>query len=164
LQLLIYIRRGLEPIFDIKIYQKRLRSIPNAQTKPRQSGEQCAHGRRANSRVLHRQVLKIVIERLQSIMIDVKTTPEFDEWMRGLRDGLTRRRLAARLRKASFGLLGDVQPVGSGVMEMREHFGPGWRMYYVQYGSVMIVMLGGGDKSSQAGDIAKAQTLAQLLE
>ncbi len=97
-------------------------------------------------------------------MIEVKTTPEFDEWMRGLRDGLTRRRLAARLRKASFGLLGDVQPVGSGVMEMREHFGPDWRMYYVQHASVMIVMLGGGDKSSQPGDISKAQTLAQLLE
>ena len=106
----------------------------------------------------------IVIERLQLIMIEVKTTPEFDDWMRGLRDGLTRRRLAARLRKASFGLLGDVQPVGASLMEMREHFGPGWRMYYVQHASVMIVMLGGGDKSSQPGDIAKAQTLAQQLE
>ena len=62
----------------------------------------------------------IVIERLRSIMIEVKGTPGFDDWMRGLRDGLTRRRLAARLRKASFGLLGDVQPVGSGVMEMRK--------------------------------------------
>ena len=62
--------------------------------------------------------------------------------MRGLRGGLTRRRLAARLRKASFGLLGDVRPVGSGVMEMREHFGPGWRMYYVQHASVMIVVRG----------------------
>lgn len=51
-----------------------------------------------------------------------------------------------------------------GVMEMREHFGPGWRMYYVQHASVIIVMLGGGDKSSQTGDIAKAQTLAQQLE
>ena len=77
---------------------------------------------------------------------------------------MTRRRLAARLRKASFGLLGDVQPVGGSLMEMPEHFGLGWRMYYVQHASVMIVMLGGGDKSSQMGDIAKAQTLAQQLE
>ena len=68
------------------------------------------------------------------------------------------------MRKASFGLLGDVRPVGSGVMEMREHFGPGWRMYYVPHASVMFVMLGGADKSSQLGDIAKAQTWAQQLE
>jgi putative addiction module killer protein len=116
------------------------------------------------SLVVRDQVSEIVIERLQSSMIEVKTTAEFDDWMRGLRDGLTRRRLAARLRKVSFGLLGDVQPVGGGVMEMREHFGPGWRMYYLQHASIMIVMLGGGDKSSQSGDIAKAQTLAQQLE
>lgn len=97
-------------------------------------------------------------------MIEIKTTPDFDAWMNGLRDGLTRLMLAARLRKASFGLLGDVQPVGANVMEMREHFGPGWRMYYVQRGSVLIVMLGGGDKSSQSSDIANAQALAQQLE
>ena len=59
---------------------------------------------------------------------------------------------------------GFPQPVGDNLMEMREHFGRGWRMYYVQHASVMIVMLGGGDKSSQLGDIAKAQTLAQQLE
>jgi putative addiction module killer protein len=97
-------------------------------------------------------------------MIDIRTTPEFDTWLRGLRDGLSQRRLLARLRKASIGLLGDVQPVGAGVMEMREHFGPGWRMYYVQHGVVLIVMLGGGDKASQGKDIAKALQLAQQLE
>lgn len=113
---------------------------------------------------LHNSVFIIVIERLQSSMIEVKTTAEFDAWMRSLRDGLTQRRLASLLRKASFGLLGDVQSVGSGLMKMRKHFGPGWRMYYLQHASVMIVMLGGGDKSSQSGDIAKAQALAQQLE
>jgi putative addiction module killer protein len=97
-------------------------------------------------------------------MIDIRTTPEFDTWLRGLRDGLSQRRLLARLRKASMGLLGDVKPVGAGVMEMREHFGPGWRMYYVQHGVVLIVMLGGGDKASQSKDIAKALQLAQQLE
>ncbi len=97
-------------------------------------------------------------------MIEIKTTPEFDVWLRGLRDGASQRRLVARLRKASFGLLGDVKSVGSGVMEMREHFGPGWRMYYVQRGQVLIVMLGGGDKATQAADIAKALTLLQQLE
>ena len=54
-------------------------------------------------------------------------------------------------------------PVGDGVFEMREFFGPGWRMYYVQYNDVIVVMLGGGDKSSQGGDIAKAKALATNL-
>lgn len=62
------------------------------------------------------------------------------------------------------GNLGDVKPVGEGVVEMREHFGPGWRMYYVQRVSQLIVMLGGGDKSSQSADIAKAIQLASTLE
>ena len=62
------------------------------------------------------------------------------------------------------GNLGDVKPVGEGVFEMREHFGPGWRMYYVQRGEVLIVMLGGGDKSSQAADIANAVKLAASFE
>ena len=83
---------------------------------------------------------------------------------RGLRDGLTQRRLVARLRKASLGNLGDVKPVGGGVFEMREFFGPGWRMYYVQRGTVLIVMLGGGDKSTQQHDIVAAQALAKTLE
>jgi putative addiction module killer protein len=97
-------------------------------------------------------------------MIDIKTTPEFDAWLKSLPDGASQRRLLARLRKVSMGLMGDVQPVGAGVMEMREHFGPGWRMYYVQHGTVLVVMLGGGDKSTQSRDIAKALQLAQQLE
>jgi putative addiction module killer protein len=68
------------------------------------------------------------------------------------------------LDKAQRGNLGDVSPVGGGVFEMREHFGPGWRMYFVQRGAVLIVMLGGGEKSSQSGDIAKAVRLAASLE
>ena len=97
-------------------------------------------------------------------MYTVKQLPEFSDWLFGLRDGMTRRRLARRLEKAQRGLLGDIEPVGEGVFEMREFFGPGWRMYYVQRGSVLIVMLGGGDKSTQATDIAKANRLATLLE
>jgi len=67
------------------------------------------------------------------------------------------------LRKASLGNLGDVKPVGDGVFEMREQFGPGWCMYYVIRGEVVIVMLGGGDKSSQSADISKAIRLAAQL-
>lgn len=97
-------------------------------------------------------------------MLTIKQTPEFSRWLRGLRDGLTQRRLALRLRKASLGNLGDVKPVGDRVYEMREHFGPGWRMYYARRGEVVIVMLGGGDKASQAADIARAIQLAAQLE
>ena len=55
-------------------------------------------------------------------------------------------------------------PVGEGVFEMREHFGPGWRMYYAQRGEVLIVMLGGGDKSDQQTDVDRAIALAKFLE
>ncbi len=97
-------------------------------------------------------------------MFTVRRTKEFDAWFLSLRDGLTRARLAARLRKAQLGNLGDVKSVESGVYEMREDFGPGWRMYYVKRGRLLIVMLGGGDKSTQAKDIAKAVKLAAQIE
>ncbi|MEO8411313.1 MAG: type II toxin-antitoxin system RelE/ParE family toxin, partial [Propionivibrio sp.] len=93
-----------------------------------------------------------------------KRLDEFADWLVGLKDGLTRQRLIKRLRKVQLGSLGDVQPVGDGVSEMREHFGPGWRMYFVQRGETLIVMLGGGDKSTQQADINKAIELAKSLE
>ncbi|MFY9329930.1 MAG: type II toxin-antitoxin system RelE/ParE family toxin [Georgfuchsia sp.] len=97
-------------------------------------------------------------------MYSIKLLPAFSAWLFGLKDGLTHRRLARRLEKAQKGNLGDVKRVGEGVFEMREHFGPGWRMYYVQRGATLIVMLGGGEKSTQAADIAKAVKLAATLE
>ncbi len=97
-------------------------------------------------------------------MLEIKTLPDFDLWLGRLRDGPTQRRLVARLRKASLGLMGDVKGVGNGVMEMREHFGPGWRMYYLQRSNTLIVMLGGGEKSTQAADIQKSIALASQLE
>ncbi len=97
-------------------------------------------------------------------MYTIKQTPEFKDWLADVKDSMTRRRLATRLRKAELGNMGDVKPVGEGVFEMREFFGPGWRLYYVQRGGLLIVMLGGGDKSSQAADIAKAIALATTIE
>ncbi|MBI4996275.1 MAG: type II toxin-antitoxin system RelE/ParE family toxin [Rhodocyclales bacterium] len=97
-------------------------------------------------------------------MFSIKRTDEFSSWLDGLKDRMTKQRLNSRLRKAMLGNLGDVKPVGAGVFEMREHFGPGWRMYYVQRGAILIVMLGGGDKATQATDIAKAVKLAALIE
>ena len=96
-------------------------------------------------------------------MFSIKRTAEFDRWLDGLRDGLTRKRLQVRLRKAQLGNLGNVESVGEGVFEMREVFGPGWRMYYVQHGAVLIVMLGGGDKASQFADIKAAKKLAATI-
>lgn len=96
-------------------------------------------------------------------MYTIKQLPAFSRWLLGLKDGLTHRRLARRLEKALSGNLGDVKPVGDGVFEMREFFGPGWRMYYVQRGDVLIVMLGGGDKSTQQADIAAAIALSKTL-
>lgn len=97
-------------------------------------------------------------------MIEIKRLPEFDVWFSKLKDVTTKARLIARLKKVSLGNLGDVKPVGEGVSEMREHFGKGWRMYFVQSGTVVVVMLGGGEKSTQARDIAKAIALSKTLE
>ena len=94
----------------------------------------------------------------------VKQLGEFSTWLKSLKDSLTRQRLIKRLRKAQLGNLGDVEKVGEGVFEMREHFGPGWRMYYIQRGELLIVMLGGGDKSTQQADIRRAIALAKTLE
>jgi len=96
-------------------------------------------------------------------MYTVIETDVFQHWVDSLRDMPTRIRLRRRLGKAMRGNLGDVKPVGDGVWEMREFFGPGWRMYYVQRGDVLIVMLGGGDKSSQSRDIAAAQAMAKEI-
>ena len=97
-------------------------------------------------------------------MYQVETTEAFDAWLDGLKDSVTRKRLALRLRKAELGNPGDVKPVGPGVWEMREFFGPGWRMYYLLQGKVLILMLGGGDKSSKQRDIAEALKLAALFQ
>ncbi|MBU3695057.1 MAG: type II toxin-antitoxin system RelE/ParE family toxin [Rhodocyclaceae bacterium] len=93
----------------------------------------------------------------------MKRLPHFDAWFDSLPDGRTRIRLARRLDKVQRGLLGDVAPVGEGVWEMREFFGPGWRMYFVERDGTLVVMLGGGDKSTQPQDIARAIELAATL-
>ena len=97
-------------------------------------------------------------------MFTVKTLPEFDAWLDSLKDRVTRIRLGRRLDKVQRGNMGDVKSVGDDVFEMREHFGPGWRMYYVRHGDILIMMLGGGDKDSQESDIAIAKQRATLFE
>ena len=97
-------------------------------------------------------------------MITVKTTSEFDAWLAGIKDKVTRIRLARRLDRVQQGNFGDVRQVGECVFEMREHFGPGWRMYYARHGQVVVVMLGGGDKSTQSTDIIQAIKKAATME
>ena len=98
-----------------------------------------------------------------SFMYTIKPLPEFDDWLNGLKDKATRVRLLKRLVRVSAGNLGDVKSVGDGVFEMREFFSPGWRMYYVQQGKVLIIMLGGGDKATQQADIEVSKKLAVQL-
>ena len=97
-------------------------------------------------------------------MYIIKRMPEFDHWINHLRDRSARIRLLRRLEKAQRGLLGDVNSVGGGIYEMREFFGPGWRMYYIKRGEMLIIMLGGGDKSTQVKDITAAKALALTIE
>lgn len=97
-------------------------------------------------------------------MYSVKTLPEFDAWLDSLKDRQTRLRLARRLDKAQRGVLGDIKSLGDRVYEMRESFGPGWRMYYTKRKNVFIIMLGGGNKATQKTDISKAKKLEKLLE
>ncbi len=96
-------------------------------------------------------------------MYSIRWTNNFERWINGLKDRPTRIRLLRRLEKVQRGLLGDVSSIGDGVYEMREFFGPGWRMYYIQHGHQLIVMLGGGDKSSQQDDINAAKELASMI-
>ena len=104
-------------------------------------------------------------------MYEIKPLPQFADWLSQLKDPMTRARLVRRLEKAERGLLGDVAPVGEGVSEMRENFGAGWRMYYIQHSTfniqhngMLIVMLGGGSKATQSADIAKAIALSKTIE
>ena len=96
-------------------------------------------------------------------MYSIIETEEFSLWLTSLKDATTRMRLIKRLQRAGLGNLGDVRSVGDGVYEMREFFGPGWRMYYAQRGNVLLIMLGGGDKSSQQRDIERAIQLSREL-
>lgn len=97
-------------------------------------------------------------------MIEIRETETFSFWLRALRDSQARARIAARVRRLAFGNPGDVRPVGEGVSEMRIHHGPGYRVYYVQRGAILVILLCGGDKSTQDRDIAAAKRLAKETE
>ena len=93
-------------------------------------------------------------------MVELIRSATFDRWLTGLRDRRAVTRIAARLDRLASGNSGDAQPVGDGVSELRIHYGPGYRVYFLQRGPVLIVLLCGGDKSSQDKDIIQAKALA----
>lgn len=96
-------------------------------------------------------------------MFIVRQTDEFQIWLDGLRDKGAQVRIAARLRLAEAGNLGDWAPVGGEVSEMRVDVGPGYRLYFTRRRSVVIIMLCGGDKSTQRGDIKRAKRIASEI-
>ena len=97
-------------------------------------------------------------------MLEVYKTEEFARWFKKLKDRNARARIQARINRLELGNFGDVEPVGEGVSELRIFYGPGYRIYFTKRSSVVVILLTGGDKSSQAGDIKKALELARQLE
>ena len=96
-------------------------------------------------------------------MLEVRQTNTYADWFAGLRDRVVKTRIDIRIRRLSLGNAGDVKPVGEGVSELRVDYGPGYRVYFVKKSDLYVVLLAGGDKSSQADDISKAKTLARDL-
>jgi len=93
-------------------------------------------------------------------MIELLQTDLFRRWRTGIKDQRLRALIASRLDRLAFGHAGDVKPVGAGISELRIDYGPGYRVYYQRRGSVLIVLLCGGDKSTQQKDIRRAKRLA----
>jgi len=92
-------------------------------------------------------------------VIELKQTETFRKWRIRLKDGRTRALIASRLDRLAFGHTGDAETVGQGISELRIHYGPGYRIYFQRRGNAVIVLLCGGDKSTQAKDIKAAKRL-----
>ncbi|SBV94171.1 conserved hypothetical protein [uncultured Alphaproteobacteria bacterium] len=98
------------------------------------------------------------------MMIEVRQTPIFRDWLDGLKDRKAQARIAQRIVRLQGGLFGDAKPVGEGVSELRVDHGPGYRVYFTRRGSVVVILLCGGDKRTQAKDIQRAQAMTADLE
>ena len=96
-------------------------------------------------------------------MIEIRQTEHYAKWFKSLKDHNARMRINIRIRRLSLGNPGDVKPVGEGISELRVDYGPGYRVYFLNSGQQLIILLAGGDKSSQAKDIAIAKELAKGL-
>lgn len=96
-------------------------------------------------------------------MIEIRETLEFSAWLESLRDAQARARVQARILRLRYGNPGDVKPVGEGVSEMRINYGPGYRVYFVKRGALLVILLAGGAKPTQDKDIKTALKLARML-
>lgn len=96
-------------------------------------------------------------------MIEVRQTDTFSEWFSGLRDKRAKARIDARIDRMAMGNFGDVEPAGEGVSELRIDYGPGYRVYFIRRGPTLVLLLCGGDKSTQDKDIKRAKALAREL-
>lgn len=96
-------------------------------------------------------------------MLEIRETPAYAAWFAALRDRTARARFDIRIRRLSLGNSGDIRPVGDGVSELRIHYGPGYRIYLTMQGDAVVILLAGGDKSSQDKDIRLAKDLARNL-
>lgn len=94
--------------------------------------------------------------------METTQTEEFKNWLKALRDANAKAKILVRIRRLESGNEGDSAPVGEGISELRIHYGPGYRVYYKRAGKALILLLCGGDKSTQAKDIRKAKTLANI--
>ena len=93
----------------------------------------------------------------------VVTSDHYRRWYDGLRDQRARDKIEARIRRLRRGNRGDIRPVGRGVSELRVDYGPGYRIYLVERGDSLVILLAGGDKRSQARDIRRAIEMARSL-
>ena len=96
-------------------------------------------------------------------MIAIRQTNVYIQWFDKLRDRQARARINTRIRRLSLGNFGDVKPVGQGISELRINYGPGYRVYFIQQGQTLVILLAGGDKRTQDQDIKTAQNLARNL-
>jgi len=96
-------------------------------------------------------------------MIEIRQTELYSRWYKSLRDRQARARIDVRIRRISLGNPGDVKPVGEGLSELRIDYGPGYRIYFVQRGQKLVILLAGGDKHTQDRDIKMALELAREL-
>lgn len=97
-------------------------------------------------------------------MVEMIKSATFDRWLDGLRDRRAKARIEVRLRRLSLGNPGDVKSVGDGILELRIDHGPGYRVYFMRRGVLLVLLLCGGDKSSQQKDIAQAKLIAEHFE
>jgi len=98
-----------------------------------------------------------------SHVFEVRQTPLFADWIRSLKDKKAVKAIASRILRVQSGLFGDVRPVGDGVSELRIHLNPGYRVYFVQQGNVLVIVLWGGVKRTQLADIEEAKRLASTV-